>query len=282
MADAAELPRVRIGAVSFLNARPLVQGLERWTHRFSVRYDLPSACADLLHEGGIDLGLVPSIEYLRGDYCAVPDSAVVSEGRVESVAIFTPRPLERLRTLALDTSSRTSVALARVLCARHFGIAPVFVDHRPPLEAMLAAADAALLIGDPALFADWRRLGLEKIDLGEAWQALTGLPFVYAFWAGRPGLLTTADVLVLQHARADGERVLEAVAEAFFPGEPDRAAVGARYLRENIRFRLGAREAAGRERFFALAAEVGAAPGPPRPLCWYGDRHPSTHRVDGS
>jgi chorismate dehydratase len=272
MADGAALGRVRVGAVSFLNARPLVRGLERWSHRFSVRYDLPSVCADLLHRGDVDLGLIPSIEYLRGEYHVVPDAGVVSVGPVASVAIFTPRPLGDVRTLALDTSSRTSVALARVLCARHFRIDPVFVDHGPPLDAMLAAADAALLIGDPALFADWRARGLQAFDLGEAWQALTGLPFVYAFWAGRPGLLTTADVLVLQHARADGERDVDAIAEQFFPGDAERAAVGARYLRENIRFRMGAREADGLARFFALAAEIGAAPGAARPVQWYGDR----------
>lgn len=272
MTDAATLAPVRIGAVSFLNARPLVQGLERWSHRFSVRYDLPSVCADLLHAGHVDLGLVPSIEYLRGDYRAVPDAAVVSDGPVASVAIFTPQPIGRVRSLALDTSSRTSVALARVLCARYFGIAPVFIDHAPPLGAMLAVADAALLIGDPALFTNPAPLGLQKIDMGEAWQALTALPFVYAFWTGRPGLLTTADLLVLQQARADGERHLAAVADAFFPDEPEKREVGARYLREHIRFRLGPREIEGVERFFALADAAGVAPGTPRPVRWYGGR----------
>lgn len=268
MADAADLGVVRIGAVSFLNARPLVQGLERWPHRFSVRYDLPSVCATLLHEGHIDLGLVPSIEYLRGDYRAVPDAAVVSDGPVASVAIFTPHPIERVRSLALDTSSRTSVALAQVLCAHHFGIRPSLVDHGPDLEAMLACADGAVLIGDPALFADWRRLGVQKIDLGAEWQAMTGLPFVYAFWTGRSGALTTADVLVLQQARADGEAESDAVAAAFFAGEPERIEVGARYLRENIRFRMGPREVAGVERFYELAAALGLAP-PARRVAFY-------------
>src|SRR5262249_8034640 len=147
------MPPVRIGAVSYLNARPLVEGLSRQP-RFEVRYDLPSACARLLHGGEIDLGLIPSIEYARGSgYAIVPDCAVASDGAVASVAIFTSVPIERVRTLALDTSSRTSVALTRVMAARHFGIAPVFVDHRPDLPAMLERAQAALLIGDPALFA---------------------------------------------------------------------------------------------------------------------------------
>src|SRR3954453_6665238 len=249
---------VRIGAVSFLNSRPLVRGLERWPDRFSIRYDLPRVCADLLHAGDIDLGLVPSIEYLRrGDYLAVADAAVVSDGPVRSVALFTPLPLDRVRTIALDTSSRTSVALLRILCERRFGVGPRFVEHGPDIDAMLGAADAALLIGDPALLLDHAARGLEKVDLGAEWKALTGLPFVYAFWTGRPGVLTTADALVLQQARADGEADPDGVARLFFEGDAVAQRIGAEYLRENIRFRMGEREIAGVERFYELAAEVG-------------------------
>ncbi len=260
---------VRIGAVSYLNARPLVDGLEQQPHRFQVRYDLPSTCARLLHGRDVDLGLIPSIEYLRGDgYRMVPDCAVASDGPVASVAIFTTVPIERVRSIALDTSSRTSVALTRVMAARHFGIAPVFVDHRPDLPAMVTRADAALLIGDPALFADHDRLGLQKIDLGSEWKAFTGLPFVYACWTGRAGAVTAADVAALQQARRTGAAAAEAVARRLFPDDAVRAGIGGRYLRENIRFRMGEREQAGLERFFALAAEVGVVPAS-QPLRWY-------------
>jgi chorismate dehydratase len=259
---------VRIGAVGFLNARPLVHGLERWPHRFSIRYDLPSACARLLHGGEIDLGLVPSIEYLHGDYLAVPDAAVVSDGPVRSVAIFARGPIDGVRRIALDTSSRTSVALVRVLCTKRFGIEPEFVSHAPDIEAMLRVADAGLLIGDPALMLDHEARGLRKIDLGEEWKALTGLPFVYAFWTGRPGVLTTADVLVLQQARADGAADPERISELCFPDDEPAQKLGARYLRENIQFRMGEREIAGVERFFELADEVAAA-GPARKVRTY-------------
>jgi chorismate dehydratase len=260
---------VRVGAVSFLNSRPLARGLERWPERFEVRYDLPSVCARLLHAGDIDLGLVPSIEYLRDDqYLAVPDAAVVSDGPVRSVALFTPLPLERVTSIALDTSSRTSVALLRILCAKRFGLSPRFVDHGPAVDDMLRVADAALVIGDPALLLDHDARGLRKIDLGHEWRALTGLPFVYAFWTGRPGVLTTADVMVMQQARADGEADLDRIAGLFFPGDPAAQRIGADYLRENIRFRMGEREVAGVERFYELAAEVGAS-GPARRLEFY-------------
>ena len=260
---------VRVGAVSYLNARPLVVGLETRPDRFAVRYDLPSICARLLHDREIDLGLIPSIEYLRGDgYVMVPDCAVVSDGAVASVAIFTKVPIARVRSLALDTSSRTSVALTRVMTAKYFQIAPRFVDQGPDLEAMLAHADAALLIGDPALFVDHRRLGVEKIDLGQAWKDFTGLPFVYACWTGHPGALTSDDVTLLQRARADGAGAPESVAARYYPDDADKAATGGLYLRENIRFRMGPREQAGLERFFALAAEVGVVAGV-QPLRWY-------------
>src|SRR5437762_12270065 len=142
---------VRLGAVGYLNARPLVFGLDR-SPRFEVRFDVPSECARLLHAGEIDLGLIPSIEYLRGDsYRIVPDLAIASRGPVASVALFTKRPMSDVRSIVMDTSSRTSVALARVLCARLFKIEPVFEAHEPDLAAMLARGDAALLIGDNAL-----------------------------------------------------------------------------------------------------------------------------------
>jgi chorismate dehydratase len=249
----------RIGAVSFLNARPLVWGLGD-DSRFAIRYDLPSRCASLLQEGAIDIGLVPSIEYLMGDYRIVPGVGVVSDGAVASVAIFTRVPIERVRSIALDTSSRTSVALVRVLCANHFGIAPDFLSAPPDLEAMIGQCDAGLLIGEPALFAPYQRLGLEKVDLGEAWKAMTHLPFVYAFWAGRPAALDADRASRLQQARDEGRREIDRVAAAFFPDDPARQQAGARYLREHVLHEVGDREQAGLERFLSLAAAVGAAP----------------------
>src|SRR5262245_44734609 len=119
---------VRLGAVDYLNARPLVHGLDRRPDLFRIRYDLPSRCAALLHAGEIDAGIIPSIEYQRGpvDYRIVPDLGIVSDGPVASVAVFTRVPVPGIRRIALDTSSRASAGLIQVLCRDAWGIDPGF------------------------------------------------------------------------------------------------------------------------------------------------------------
>jgi chorismate dehydratase len=265
------MSRVRLGAVGYLNARPLVYGLEAQP-RFEVRHDVPSECARLLHTGAIHVGLIPSIEYLRGGpYRIVPEIAIASDGPVASVALYTTKPIAQVRSIALDTSSRTSVALVHVLCARYFNIEPA-VEHRgPDIGDMLRHCDAALLIGDTALLLDPATVlikadspssgamtrAVEKIDLGEAWKAMTGLPFVYAFWAGAPNALTTADVAALQRARNAGVTQPEQIAREYFPDSTERQAIGARYLRDNIKYYLGGPERAALEAFYKYAAEAG-------------------------
>jgi chorismate dehydratase len=234
---------------------------------FSLRFDVPSTCADLLHAGDIDLGLIPSIEYLRGGPLAiVPDVAIASRGPVTSVMLYTTRPMKDVRSIAMDTSSRTSVALVRVLCAKLFKIDPLLEPLGPDLRAMLGRCDAALMIGDAALFEpppsspESRAPSHEVIDLGQAWLDLTGLPFVYAFWAGKPDVLTSAHVRELQGTRDRGLAEAETVAREYLKDMPERQALGARYLRENIKYYLGDDERTGLELFYRYAAEIGAAP----------------------
>jgi len=248
---------IRLGAVSYLNTRPLVYGLEQQADRFDLRFDVPAKCAELLHANEVDLGLIPSIEYPGHDYRIVPGVSIASDGPVASVAIFSKVPTENIRSLALDTSSRTSIALLRVLCARWFEIEPRLVSMPPALDRMLGECDAALVIGDNALFTDHSALGLEKADLGEEWIGMTGLPFVYAFWAGRPGLVGPADVAALQDARDRGIAATATIGRQSFPDNPERAARADVYLRENVKYALGEPEIAGLRRFYALAAEVG-------------------------
>ena len=289
--------RVRLGAVGYLNARPLVHGLGA-VPRFDVRYDVPSECARLLHDDAIDVGLIPSIEYLRGGpYRIVPDLAIVSRGPVLSVALYSKKPMSDVRSIAMDTSSRTSVALASVLCARLFMIDPALEARGPDMSDMLNRCDAALIIGDNALLLDHTTVRLkpdttedsavrltpdatedsagrspqsairnppsaiEKIDLGEAWTTMTGLPFVYAFWAGRPNAVTRTDVEALQRARNAGVTQPEAIARDYFPDSPARQAIGARYLQDNIQYYLRAEERAGLEAFYRYAAEADLVPG---------------------
>ena len=259
---------VRLSAVSFVNARPLVYGLTEQRALFVVEFDLPSVCAARLHAGEVDLGLIPAVEYLNGDYCLVPDMAIGSDGPILSVAVFTSVPIARVTRLAVDTSSRTSVALTRVLCANYWDIAPEFVPMRPVLGEMLVAADAALVIGDPALAIDPATASVEKLDLGEAWRALTGLPFVFAAWAGRPGALGQAHLRALADARDRGVAAVDKIAMTHAAGDETRAGTIRSYLRHNLRYQFGDRERAGLERFFGLAEAVHAV-SPARPLRFF-------------
>jgi chorismate dehydratase len=261
---------VQVGAVGYLNARPHVYGLAQ-SPRFAVRFDVPSRCAELLHAGAIDLGLIPSIEYLRGGegasapsadspYCIVPGVAIASLGPVRSVALYTKKPVADIRSISLDTSSRTSVALVRVLCQRSFGIHPSLETGGPDLDSMLTRSDAALLIGDSALLEGSRAPLVEKIDLGEVWTRMTGLPFVYAFWAGRPEALNEEDVRTLQGARDEGVAHLDEIANRYFDTAAERR-VAADYLRNNIRYHLGPDERAALELFYRYAADAGVVEG---------------------
>ena len=255
------MKQVRMGAVGYLNARPLTWALDAYPDRWLVRYDVPSVCASLLHQGDVDLGLIPSIEYLGGeDYRFVPGVGIGSRGRVASVALYTRKDMGEIRSIALDTSSRTSVTLIQVLCRHHFRISPAFVPHGPDLAAMTSVCDAGLLIGDPAFDADHESLGLQKLDLGEVWTQMTGLPFIYAAWTGRPTAVDDRVVQSLQQAQAEGVAAREAIAAEYGAGDAARTARAAIYLRDNVKYGLGADEAAGLQLFLDYAADMGLAP----------------------
>jgi chorismate dehydratase len=260
---------VRLGAVSYLNVRPLVEGLDARPDLVTLRFDVPSACAELLAAGQIDLGMVPSITHAdRPGDAIVPGVCIGSEGAVMSVALFTRTELCDVRSIALDTSSRTSAVLTRILCARRFDISPVFTPAVPDLSAMLATADAALLIGDPALFVDHVALGAVKVDLGQAWTDMTGLPFVWAFWAGPEGPVDAGVVTLLQRAAMAGGARTDAIADAYCPGDARRAAVARRYLRAHLRFALDDRAVAGLLTYYREAAALGLIDQPP-PLTFF-------------
>jgi len=287
--------KIRLGAVCFLNTRPLTAALEPEDPFFEVSYAVPSACAAQLQAGQIDVGLIPSIEYARSQvpYCLVPEVAIACRGEVLSVQLFFRGPLERIRRVALDPSSRTSAALVQILLRERYGLSPEFVEAPPAsgrrgpeparsgsghkadfrmdskLEAMLAGADAALLIGDSAL----RHLGgeLSNMDLGQEWKGFTGYPFVFAFWAGRQGALAPAQVQRLVEARRQGAGQIPAIARkaarelgpGFAQEQEVLVVLFERYLTQHIRFELGEEELAGLRCFYALAYQHGLISGVP-------------------
>jgi chorismate dehydratase len=245
-----------LGVVSYLNVAPIIAGLEA-DSSFRLVPEVPSQVAESLHAGRIDLGTIPSIEYAFGDYAIVPGIGIGSRGPVRSVCLFHSVPLDTVRRVALDTSSRTSVALAKILLRARLGRDPEYVSMGPSLDSMLAAADAALLIGDPALYCESE---LPRLDLGEEWTRTTGLPFVYAFWAGRPGVVSPAEVVRLQESLQQGLLAIPAIAAGYNGGEAARAAVNESYLRDNIVFTLGEDMVAGLREFYRRAHAIALIP----------------------
>ena len=247
----------RLGAVSYLNTRPLTVALERDASPFQLTYAVPSVCAAQLRSGQIDVGLIPVIEYARsaGSYLVVPDVAIGCRGEVLTVRLFYRGELSAIKRLALDRSSRTSVALLQVLLRERFGLAPQLVDAAPDLGRMLQESDAALLIGDPvfkALGGEW-----QSLDLGQAWFELTGLPFVFAFWAGRPDALGPAQVARLVQARREGLPFVERIARSHSEAQGVPADLCRRYLTEYIRYDLDEPALEGLRTFFRLAHRHG-------------------------
>ncbi|MCE2450614.1 MAG: menaquinone biosynthesis protein [Candidatus Latescibacteria bacterium] len=241
----------RLGAVPYLNTRPLVVALECNPAPFALSYSVPSRCARELADGTIDVGIIPAIEYARSarPYWIVPNIAIGSQGPVLTVRLFCRRPLPQVERIALDTSSRTSVALLSILLREKFAFTPQLIEAPPDLEDMLECADAALLIGDqvfPHLDGE-----LDSLDLGQEWTAMTDLPFVFAFWAGRQQALTPAQVQQLQRAKDQGVCQVPSIAAAHSREFYER------YLTHHIRFDLDEAAQAGLRLFYQLAHRHG-------------------------
>jgi chorismate dehydratase len=176
----------RISIVSYLNSYPLSWGFiwGRQKDEFEPVFSTPSQCADLLATGMVDVGLIPVIEYQRiPGLKVVPGLSLAAKKQVRSVLLLSKLPITQVRTVALDSSSKTSVCLLQILFRDRFRLQPAMNPVPPNVEAMLQTHDAALVIGDVALKA--RDYGLFKYDLAEEWRALTGKPFVFAFWGVR-------------------------------------------------------------------------------------------------
>jgi predicted solute-binding protein len=238
---------LRVSAVSYLNTWPLVWGFLNGPGRglYDFRFDLPAQCADALGAGEVDMGLVPCAELDRLGLDFLPDLGIACDGPVRSILLISKKPFGQIRTLAADSSSRTSVALTRILLAERFGCRPAITRQPPQLEEMLAESDAALIIGDPALRIEPAELPWETLDLGAEWVKWSGLPMVFAVWAGRTEVLgpdvarAFADSWEWGRAHMD-EIVARAAAERGFS-----EAVAREYLTRHIVFELTPRHRAG-------------------------------------
>ena len=257
---AAQRTTVSIGAVTYLNARPLTFCLQQQAPHARIVFDLPSRLADALSCGHIDVALVPSIELARNsELSIVSDACVACDGPVRSVKLFSRVPPEQIETLALDEGSRTSAALVRILLAERFGLHPRL--EALPIGAKLdkLQADAAMLIGDRGMLPIGDGFEYEW-DLGEQWSQLTGLPLVFAMWAARPEVDLAAAERVLTQARDKGVERLAEIARQESPGLGIPESECLRYLRDNLQFQLGPRQLVGLKRFYELAAQHDLAP----------------------
>lgn len=253
------MPKIRAGAVSYLNTRPLVFGLDQGlsADRVELSYDVPSAVARRMAEGSLDLALLPVVELARiPGLVVVPGLAIGSLGNCRSVLLVARKPLADVKSVALDPESSTSNVLAAVLFAEAWGAKPEFVPGPLDLTRALDEHDAVVRIGDKALFEPLPR-GTVQYDLGGAWTARTTLPFVFAVWATRPGVVDREIYEALHASRRAGAAVLPAIAADYTWKGRQYPEIALAYLRDAMRYRLGDPEVAAVRRFLAAAAQLG-------------------------
>jgi chorismate dehydratase len=283
----ANLAKLRISIVQYLNTAPLVWGFTNGPLRgkYELSFTVPSLCAEALRSGAADIAIIPAIEYQRiDDLVVLPDMAIASQNLVRSLLIISKKPIEAVRSIALDRSSRSTQALTRILCDRQWKIASEFFEMAPDAGAMLRRADAALLIGDPALrlsieIAAGAKRGasgeqvcpadsagiagcdsLHVYDVVEEWRKMTNLPAVLAVWAARPDVASADVIEDFQASRDFGLKNVDEISqqsakELALPAEELR-----RYLTENIDFTLGEENLRGLSAYFSFAAGMGLIP----------------------
>jgi len=263
--------RTRVCAVSYLNTAPLVWGLSHGPQQgvFDLSFELPSVCADELRAASVDVGLIPIIELARQpDTVVVPGCSIVCEGPVQSILLVSKKPFDEIESFAADIGSRTSVVLTQIIAARKHGLRPRVRPYPPRLDEMLELADAALVIGDPALRLDpkvesWRGQPVHVYDLGAEWTEMTSLPMVFAVWAAKKSAAHDTLVETLNASAAYGEAHIDEIIRVEserldFPPELVRT-----YLTKHIQFGLGEREREAMRLYLRLAAELGLVD--PRP-----------------
>ena len=234
--------KLRLGVVPYLNALPLY-----WTLRdqCEITKAVPSQLAKQLESGAVDVALLPIADFLRGAGEGIVGDAIIGATReVRSVLLFHRKPISQIQSIALDSSSHTSVNLLRVLCADFWKIWPRFEDRAPDLEAMLSNCDAALLIGDPALQAARKSGDWQILDLASAWHEFTGKSFVFAAWIAREGLENRENLAdFLNSARDEGRSLIPQIAAQSHENLPIETVES--YLTQAIEFQMSPTHAAG-------------------------------------
>jgi chorismate dehydratase len=252
-------PTIRIGAVNYLNTKPLIHHLPELAGDARLILDLPSRLAEQLEAGELDVALIPVIEYFRnGTYSIVPNIAIASIGPVLSVTLFSRVPWPQIRRVALDVGSRTSAGLTEMLLRRRHSLEPEIIPLPMDAPAENIDADAVLLIGDRAMRACLPGFA-HAFDLGQEWHDWVGLPMVYAVWAVRAGVNLGPVEGALHEAKRLGCLEAGQIAHREAPGLGLDAGFCRRYLSNIIRFDLGPREQAGLLHYYLLAAELGLA-----------------------
>ncbi|MDH3253623.1 MAG: menaquinone biosynthesis protein [Acidobacteriota bacterium] len=249
---------LRVGIVDFLNSRPLAWDFLHGEAPPNLRasFHPPAEVADRLRDRELDIGLVPSIEMQRISELLVLDGAcIAAQEEVRSVLLVSKVPAAEIRRVAIDENSRTSVALLRILLAENYGVEPELMSLRPHLDEMLAVADAALVIGDPALKVEVGSMNV--LDLAREWRDLTGMPFVFAVWAVRRDVVRPGLAKTFRSSRDHGLTQLPVIAEEASVRlglNPDEVL---HYLSRNLSYELGAAERRSLVEFFSRAAALG-------------------------
>src|SRR5438270_13655343 len=261
------MPPLRISAISFLNTAPLMWDFEngetadQLRQHFEISYTIPSRCAEQLKEGSADIGIIPVAAYtVIPDLVIVPDVAIAAKNKVRSILLVSKAPMDKIRSVATDDSSRTSAALVEIYLRKFVGTDPGFTRQKPSLKEMLQWHDAALLIGDPALQA--RTDGYFVYDLAEEWKRWTGRPFVFAFWAVRKAALegraSEPNVAqIFQQSRDNGLKHIPEIAAAWAPRLSLSPKLIADYLTENVDYGLDPENLEGLRLFYKYGVECG-------------------------
>lgn len=253
--------KLRLSLIHFINAFPLQWGFMKGKFQdlFEIAYDRPSRCAERLASGDADVGLIPAIEYQRIEgLTVIPHLAIASKKRVESVLFVSRKPIREVKTVALDSSSRTSEALIRLLLRRKFLLRPEYHRAEPDLHRMLRDHDSALIIGNPALLVDRDRYFV--FDLVEQWVELTGRPFVFAVWAVRAGLDMRPWTKYFVESKAYGLSQIAEMADYSISQLPVSRPLILDYLENKLNYDLDDDNLQGLELFYHMAFDEGLIP----------------------